>query len=228
MSDNQKILDRLKKLLALAKSTNPNEAATALRQAQKLMAEHALTATDIEMLDIDRQESTFTASSMPATHMMNLAGVIEDTFGVRALLTGHTGAVHFSFVGLAQRVEVAVYVFDVVIRQLIRYRKEYIASLSKRMKRATKTRRADLYCRAWVIRVSETVQRFEIPEKELQLLESYLGRHFNTTSTYKATTRKASRRDASAALAGYRDGSKVSINRAMSGTKPADRLGGPV
>ena len=42
-----KILDRVKKLLALSTSSNVNEAATAAAAAQKLMLEHRLTEADV-------------------------------------------------------------------------------------------------------------------------------------------------------------------------------------
>lgn len=44
-----KILSRIRKCLALAQSSEPHEAAAALRQAQKLMAQHGIDAVDIEL-----------------------------------------------------------------------------------------------------------------------------------------------------------------------------------
>ena len=40
--EQEKLLRKIKKLLALSKSTNPHEAASALAMAQKLMAENQL------------------------------------------------------------------------------------------------------------------------------------------------------------------------------------------
>jgi hypothetical protein len=48
MSDRERILDRLTKLLALSRSSNPNEAATAGRLADRLMKEHELALADVE------------------------------------------------------------------------------------------------------------------------------------------------------------------------------------
>lgn len=42
-----KILAKIKKCLALASSSNPNEAATALRQARALMEKHGVTSESI-------------------------------------------------------------------------------------------------------------------------------------------------------------------------------------
>ena len=49
---SEKILDKIKKCLALASSANEHEAAAALRQAQKLMAQFGLTETDVTLADV--------------------------------------------------------------------------------------------------------------------------------------------------------------------------------
>lgn len=48
MQDKEKLLKRIKKLLALSKSNNSFEAAKALEMAQKLMAENQLNSSDVE------------------------------------------------------------------------------------------------------------------------------------------------------------------------------------
>ena len=45
-------LDKIKKCLALAASPEAHEAAAALRQAQKLMAQFGLTETDVTLADV--------------------------------------------------------------------------------------------------------------------------------------------------------------------------------
>ncbi len=47
-----KALAKIKKCLALGRSTNPHEAAAAMRQAQKLMAEHGLNDTDVKLIPL--------------------------------------------------------------------------------------------------------------------------------------------------------------------------------
>ena len=50
--EHEKIIDKIKKCLALSNSDNPHEAAAALRQAQKLMEMHNLTELDISLSDV--------------------------------------------------------------------------------------------------------------------------------------------------------------------------------
>lgn len=51
MSDHQKIIDRIRKLLALAQSANENEAQAAALKAQELLAEHNLREADLHEAD---------------------------------------------------------------------------------------------------------------------------------------------------------------------------------
>lgn len=49
---NNRVLEKIKKCLRLATSDNPAEAAAGLRQAQKLMAMHGLTQSDLELSEV--------------------------------------------------------------------------------------------------------------------------------------------------------------------------------
>jgi len=60
--NNEKILDKLKKLLALSKSDNPHEAALALQRARKLMDTFGITAEDIVLNDIGEEISDYCGS----------------------------------------------------------------------------------------------------------------------------------------------------------------------
>lgn len=60
MSDIQaRILDKLKKLLALSKSDNPHEAALALQRAQKLMGAYGISQSELELADFGEEISEF-------------------------------------------------------------------------------------------------------------------------------------------------------------------------
>ena len=52
MKTKDDILERIKKLMALSHSANPNEAAIALSQAQKLMMRNHLTVKEVMLSDI--------------------------------------------------------------------------------------------------------------------------------------------------------------------------------
>ncbi|MGL1259875.1 DUF2786 domain-containing protein [Vibrio parahaemolyticus] len=52
--DNKKIIDKVRKLLALAESSNPNEALLAAKRARRLMDDHSITKEEIENADNDQ------------------------------------------------------------------------------------------------------------------------------------------------------------------------------
>ena len=55
--DKEKILDKIKKCLALSKSANEHEAAQALKQAQALMEKHEVNAVDIALSEVSEQKA---------------------------------------------------------------------------------------------------------------------------------------------------------------------------
>ena len=81
--------DKIRKLLALAKSPEPEEAKLALLKARKLMAEHKLTERDLDEHDttVIQQEIDETFSKKANSWMAPLSSIIGETTAVR-----HTGA----------------------------------------------------------------------------------------------------------------------------------------
>ena len=55
MSDRDKILDKIKKCLALSASSNEHEAEAALRQARKMMETHGITDLDIQAAEAEER-----------------------------------------------------------------------------------------------------------------------------------------------------------------------------
>ena len=83
-----KILAKIKKCLALAGSDNPNEAATALRQAHALMEKHGLGVHDVAMSDMGQAESPSQTMSRdaPADWEARLANQVAKAFGCKTLI----------------------------------------------------------------------------------------------------------------------------------------------
>jgi hypothetical protein len=83
MTDKEKILEKLKKLLALSKSDNPHEASLALQRVQKLMQTYGITRDDIALSDIDESISNYWAAGSvnPPRYMLGLLGIIQGPLG---------------------------------------------------------------------------------------------------------------------------------------------------
>ena len=153
MSD-KRILAKIKKLMAMVERGNPHESANAMKKVQALMAEHQLSSEDVALSGIDASKVKAANSSerQPKWSLL-LVSLVRQAFGVEAIMCHEMAwgrnTAEVMFIGPAERVEIAGYVYTVLARQLKAARAEYISSLSKRMKTSTKTARADLFCEGW-------------------------------------------------------------------------------
>lgn len=126
--NKERYLQKIKKLLNLARrSTNANEAANAMNQAQALMRQHGITATDVDLLEINEEGSKSApshAQKMPK-YMANLAEVICRAFGVQCYHQYYSiDRRQVVFYGPNERPTIAAYAFDVLSRQMVKARRE--------------------------------------------------------------------------------------------------------
>lgn len=173
--NNEKLLEKLKKLLALAKSDNPHEAALALQRAQKLMQAYNITQADLALSDIDESVSHYWAAGSvnPPRYMLGLLDIIQVAFGVKSII--HSGfKPSVGFYGNKDRVELASYTWEVLARQLIMARKNYIRQQNKRIKNTTKTSRGDKFAEGWVLAVRSEVHLFAMSREERELASLWL------------------------------------------------------
>ena len=132
--DKDDILRKIEKCLALAKSSEPAEAAAALRQAQALMREHGVSQLEAQAIGA-RECSVKAAARTPSRHEAYLAGLVADAFGCELILASGgilSGGVVWLLVGCSPNVEVAQYTLQVLLRLMARARAEHIKAKLKR------------------------------------------------------------------------------------------------
>lgn len=119
--DKTPIIDKIKKLLALANSSNEHEAALAAAHAQRLLAGHNLAMADITASErpekADRVE-TDVARSLPKW-VRHLSAGVSSAFDCQAIHHPATGKM--TFIGVGADVQVAAYTFtylDRTVRKL--------------------------------------------------------------------------------------------------------------
>jgi hypothetical protein len=130
MSKEQKLLDKIKKLLALGNdlSTTQQEAQSALRKANQLLLQHNLTLTDVEVSSIQsdivetdksklafgsiREEGQWEANLLNVLCYYNLCHSIKH-------VTTYSSKGSLSIIGKKHNVEIVTYLFDVA-RQMFR------------------------------------------------------------------------------------------------------------
>jgi len=221
--DHDAALAKIKKCLALSKSANANEAATALRQAQKLMEMHGLDEETVQLSDVCERSTDARMASIPAWEV-SLARAVADAFGCEVLtqrraVLGRGGLrrrAGFVFIGVGAKSEIAAYAMSVLSGQCARARLAHIAEQSSRCKPITKTARGDAFALAWVMSASRELKRFAGIERDAPLIAAYMGRHHSQLGTYKPKSRAVGRnvRDDSY-VAGAAAGRQAKLNHAV-------------
>lgn len=125
--ERERILRRLKKILALTQSRTPGEAAAALHQAQKIMKLHNLTEQDVESQSIKESRVPLSGSDLPKWESA-LVSVVVHALGVQAMVerqtpkrgAGRRDRAKVIFVCDQGREELAAYAFQALRRQLVR------------------------------------------------------------------------------------------------------------
>ena len=225
---DDRILDKIKKCLALSASSEPHEAAAALRQAQKLMEKFGVSESDIGRADIGQVEfrSAFSVSNIK-DYELALVSTVAKAFGCKILWkksSSHAQGAdvygRYIMIGLKSQVPVAEYTVSVLQRKLVKARAQFVVDLTERhhnvkLDRAYKVKQADGFCQGWVGSVAKTVFAFALNEDTASLINDEVKRIASGKSA------KTQHRDGGAAgyYAGQQAGAGESIHRPMGETK---------
>lgn len=219
-------ISKIKKCLTLAQSSNPHEAAAAMRQAQKLMAEHKVSETDVNLADV---------SEAPAKSQLNtttlwesfLSSMIANAFGCDCFsrksrtLTKSLDLVtkrEYIFVGVGAAPQVASYAYDVLSKQCARDRLAHIRKQSKSCKPITKTARGDEFAYGWVLGVRAKVEAFTGTEHDQQLIAQYIAAKYPDMKSASVKDRSKGRNVSHNDIAqGHAAGKQAQLNRSVGG-----------
>lgn len=185
MKDFERIKAKLKKLFALSKSSNANEAALALEMAQKLMMEYGIERNEVGEFEIIKERVKGSGNEKPPTHEVYLSSSIANAFGCQAAYgwkKGHESELGYvygyyahSFVGLEHRVQIACFIAEVLFRKMKNARNKYLKKLSRVHSRTNKTKRADDFCLGWVHTVVEKLNQFTNTPDEQKAIDIYVS-----------------------------------------------------
>lgn len=189
--DKGKVLEKIKKCLALSKSSNEHEAAQALKHAQKLMEIHGIDDVDIELSEITDFDVPC-VKTFPTWHLQLLT-LINNTFGCGSYQKiNFMGQAKIRFYGFNGKAEIAGYAYDVLLRQIKQARLEFIRTQLKRVHLVkNKTYRADQYCEGWVYGAYTAVAKMKVSEQEKSALDKYLKINLKNPSEIKPRSSSA-------------------------------------
>ncbi|WP_426111274.1 DUF2786 domain-containing protein [Pseudomonas sp. DSP3-2-2] len=219
--DYSKAVDKIKKLLRLAASDNPHEAAAAMRQARSLMEKFRIEAVDVALSDIQESASRSGSKVNPVSWEANLAGCVKRAYSCEFLFMAGIG--EWRFIG--EFAEVASYTMTVLLRQLRKARQGFISEKLSRCKASTKTKRADVFCDAWVYQVRKEVMAFAGSAVPSPAAAAYMLRHHPDTTQSKPLHRNSgkqlSNRTVTDAMHGILAASDVRLNHGVGGRDQA-------
>lgn len=222
MDARDRILDKIRKCMALSASSNEAEAAAALRQARALMDKHGISADDVLASEAGLSQARAGAASRPANWEAALAARVGLVFGCKVLFSsavwGRTSA--WNFIGTGANHDVATYCFEVLLRQVKKARAKHIEAALRRCKPTTKTRRADLFCEGWVQTAVGKLDAMTLGERDQQALDAFVAQRFPMTRDLKATNRNAGKktlsdREYSDYASGRISGRSAELNRGV-------------
>lgn len=214
-SDKARILEKIKKCLALGKSSNANEAAAALRQAQKLMAKHGITEEELEILGYGQEDVDMPvqANKTLPLYISYFLDLIMHAFGVRAIV-GRTvrqsdASYTISYLGARGRVMMAAYAHTVCWRSMTTSWTAFLAE--NPWLRGQRGSRTGFYL-GWIEEVKSKVEEIGFTDEDQRRTDIMLekaGRKLVKTKTV------GMRVGISAERAGTEAGKSFSIHRPM-------------
>lgn len=230
------VIDRIKKLLARATSSEPHEAALALEMAQKMMAQHNLTTEAVEVGPIKETSvrSVATKSKAKGWELSLMRGVADafscdlmfqsgqswDEMGYR--VTDSRMYAHYLFIGTAHESKLAGYACEVLLRQLVRARARFTQSLPAHYTRGEKTGEVDAYLSGWVRSALAKVSKLQVRPAVRDAIKKYVERKSGGGKGVGVQQRSGS---SEAQQRGAADGATVDLNRPVDGGREAKGLG---
>lgn len=152
----QKIIDRIRKLLALASSNNEHEAAAAAAAAQRLLSEHNLSMSEVDIREEARSARTITCKSSrrPPFWVKQLASSVANAFDCRLF---HSHATEkFLFLGVGADPDVATFIFAYLERTLRTLTSKFMKKYPSRFPRRAHIR--DAYLRGAILVIHMRLQ----------------------------------------------------------------------
>ncbi|MCF4988766.1 DUF2786 domain-containing protein [Pseudomonas gessardii] len=231
MMDKEKVLSKVTKLLALARSQGaaPNEVETALRQARHLMKQYNLDHIEVAAHSIQETSIATKTRRAPQDWLHSLAWICAEAFDCSHLayfnpLLGWS----FKFLGKGIASELAAHTYSTLHHQLVAARRAHVAQ-QKRCLPKMKRHRGKLFAEGWLSAVTSKVTQFaggvdKTTELEIQ---AYLDWHHPAMKLVTIKPAEAKGHDTRSLHAGWEQGQHAKLHRGVAqGPQRALGIGG--
>lgn len=212
----QTIIERIKKLLSLATSDNENEARLAATMANELLTKHNLNMSVTQSHEYCRETMDIKSRANPADKFVNT--LLGKFFFVTIVKSKTIASTSYIILGTRENVEIALYVYDFLIRAF--------ASSFKASKLPAKDR-SGFYYGVWQGLCEQLETNRTKVQNEMGLvvvpdagLKAYVHEQFNVVKQRSHTVKISQ----GVVAAGQAEGRNMRISRGISGSNNGLRL----
>ncbi|HIJ88232.1 MAG TPA: DUF2786 domain-containing protein [Desulfuromonadales bacterium] len=227
------VIEKIKKLLALAHSSNEHEAALAAGHAQRLLAEHNLAMADIEAAHRPDKADTIetTVSKSLPKWLRHLSAGVSSAFDCQAVHHPATGKM--TFIGVGADVQVAVYTFTYLDRTIRMLCSSY---MKRHATGALANRHRELMRHSYYLGAVTTItarlreQKAETPVTTGALVpvkEGLIRQAMTAIGTLRTMHSRKSYINSNAYTFGQADGATIGLRHGVTGTASPRGIGQP-
>lgn len=226
------ILRKIRKCLALSASSNEHEAAAALRQAQKLMAEYGVNEATLAGADVGTADAESQRCTQPAGWEHMLAHMVAGVFGCQLIFRPGYFVEHarslskrgcFVYIGLKTHVELAAYAHAVLRRQIEKGRVTHLDEYGWRYgTRGEKIAAGTAYCEGYIASVRSKVSALVVEPLHQQAIDGKKRELLGDNSRPMKAPKRGFNADAY--WQGVEGGKNASLHRPMNGGEALKQL----
>lgn len=230
MEQKSSIIIKVKKLLALANSSNEHEAALAASHAQRLLSEHNLAMADIdhtyELKSADRVETKVSKTLPKWTR--HLSAAVCTAFDCQAI--HHPADGKMTFIGIGADVQIAIYIFSYLDHTIKKLCGAYIKKdANKNISSRDRNFMRQSYCLGAVSTITERLREQKLqtpvtPGALVPVKEGLIKKALLDLGSTRTIRSRKSYINSDAYMEGRQDGRHVRINKAISGSSPVNKV----
>lgn len=180
--DRSRALEKIKKLLRLSTSDNSFEAATALRQAQKMMQALGVSVDEIDATEVTSKVVITKEAFGGCAYLARLSHIVSGAFGLVAIWEPGNGKsrirANIRYIGPRERVQVAYYAHRVVDTAI---RKSWYEHLQTNLGIKQKPGARHTFRMAFLTNVEDKVMKLAPTSTEQQQVNAYLRARYGTS-----------------------------------------------
>ncbi|CZF78685.1 hypothetical protein GCE9029_00993 [Grimontia celer] len=224
----RKALKKIAKCLELSNSSNINEAAQAIKMAQRLMKKYGLDQDDIDFISMGKTTSETLLPTSISDAILKIIRGINTRFGVECVLTNYKGLKKAEFIGDADRAIFAAFAFDIVYREMNEHIGQFRNSFQgSGTSQVELNRRVQSFTMGWLEGALAKLPNIAPDGDADKKIKDYIDKQFENIDreTFKQQLKEAMKNITDDYEKGMRKGKQVSVSRPVSGAQAVKRLG---